>query len=218
MTSIRLTLLSDGPSDRALIPIITWALRALVVERAIESDWADLSRFGKPPKGLSERMRLCLEFFPCDLLCVHRDAEREPRETRVREIRAAWGGLSDVARPPALCVVPIRMSEAWLLFDQAALRRAAGDPNGKQSLALPRPTDVEQLPDPKSHLRQVMREASGLPGRRRHSINLSEYGRRVAELTDDFSPLRSLSAFTALEEELRQIVKAHGWSVNGNPT
>ena len=48
-----------------------------------------------------------------------------------------------------VCVVPVRMQEAWLLIDEAALRRAAGDPNGTQPLAMPDVQRLEELADPK---------------------------------------------------------------------
>ena len=100
----------------------------------------------------------------------------------------------------ALCVVPVRMQEAWLLFDEAALRTAAGNPRGRQELQLPRLGDIERLPDPKAILRQIIRTASGLSGRRLHRLEVST--QRVAELIDDFTPLRALLAFQALEQEL----------------
>jgi hypothetical protein len=34
-------------------------------------------------------------------------------------------------------VVPVRMTEAWLLADEFAIRSAPGNPNGTQSLDLP---------------------------------------------------------------------------------
>jgi predicted ATPase len=68
-------------------------------------------------------------------LFVHRDAERELLEKRVAEIHSV---VSEAAQtklvPPVVCVIPVRMQEAWFLFDESALRRAAGNPNGKQPL------------------------------------------------------------------------------------
>jgi len=44
MSSIRYTLLTDGSSDRALIPILNWLLRQHLLNHEIQSEWADLSR------------------------------------------------------------------------------------------------------------------------------------------------------------------------------
>ena len=221
MKELRYTLLSDGSSDRALLPIITWLLREHRVDCAIQSTWADLRRLPKPPKTLPLRIISSLELYPCDLLFVHRDAEREPRENRVAEIREAITlAVESVPVPPTVCVVPVRMQEAWLLFEEAALRRAAGNPRGKQPLQLPVSDKVEQLPDPKNILHELLRSASGLTGRRLKDFSVRECAGRVAELIDDFTPLRCLEAFRALEEDVKQIIQAQGWcsSPDGKPS
>jgi hypothetical protein len=57
---------------------------------------------------------------------------------------------------PHVPVIPIRMTEAWLLLDEAEIRRVAGSPNGKVSLGLPKAKDVESIPDPKAQLAQTL--------------------------------------------------------------
>lgn len=86
MNELRYTLLCDGSSDRALMPILTWALQQHCAESAIQAEWVDWGRLRNPPKTLSEKIRVALELYECDLLFVHRDAEKEPREARVAEI------------------------------------------------------------------------------------------------------------------------------------
>jgi hypothetical protein len=212
MNELRFTLVGDGGSDKALIPVITWLLRGQKVTCAIQPEWADLWSLPRRPRGLTERIRLGLELYPCDLLCVHRDAETQSRETRVAEILKAVQSARLTESTPAVCIVPVRMTEAWLLLDEAALRRASDNPSGRQPLDLPRISQIETLPDPKRRLHELLREASGLHGRRRSKLSVANRTARVADLVDDFSPLRGLSAFRALEEEIRQIVQAHGWS------
>ena len=86
------------------------------VDRPIEAAWADLRAFLKPISALDHKIRAALELYPCDLLFVHRDAEREPRANRVKEIQLAIQRISSdfFAGRPYICVVPIRMTEAWL--------------------------------------------------------------------------------------------------------
>lgn len=102
------------------------------------------------------------------------------------------------------------MQEAWLLFDESALRRAAGNPHGRNALRLPPLARLEDLPNPKQDLYDLMREASGLRGKRRRRSPLS--ARRVAEFIEDFSPLRSLPAFSALEEYLARAIVENHWN------
>ena len=211
MTELRYTLLADGPSDRALLPLLTWTLRTQGVARAIASDFADLRRLRQRPRGLVMRIAAALLLYPCDLLFIHRDAEREPYATRHSEITQAVGELVQRKQelPATVCVVPVRMHEAWLLFDEAAIRAAAGNPNGRQALQLPRIADIEGMPDPKDVLHQLTRTASGLRGRRLAALDVPTW--RVAELIDDFAPLRALPAFAAFERELAAVVGAQGW-------
>ena len=216
MKELCYTFLSDGSSDKALMPILNWLLRVNQVECAIQSNWADLRRLPKPPKKLLPRIINSIDLYPCDLLFIHRDAEREPRENRVSEIREAIEEVvkQSVAVPPHVCVIPIRMQEAWLLFDEAALRKAAGNPNGRQPLELPNIRKVEQLPDPKEYLHELLCKASGLTGRRLKQFSSDKVNgcvHRLAELINDFSPLRALSAFQALETEIQEVIEMQGW-------
>lgn len=212
MNELCYTLLSDGSSDKALMSILTWLLRVHEVECAIQSNWADLRRLPKPPKTLPPRIITSLDLYPCNLLFVHRDAEKEPRQKRVLEIEEALKVVKQSTPvPPVVCVIPVRMQEAWLLFDEVALRTASGNPRGHQQLQLPDITKVEQLADPKEILHNLLREASGLTGRRLKQFSVHERVHRLAELIDDFSPLRSLPAFKTLEIELEQVIREQGW-------
>jgi hypothetical protein len=203
MDEIRYTLISDGSSDRALMPILTSVLREKGNIKRVQPEWADLGRLPQPPQGLCERILRAVDLYPCDLLFIHRDAEGEDPETRYREIQSA---ITEVAKRgfqmPAICVVPVRMTEAWLLFDECAIRRAAGNPNGKDPLDMPQLSTIEQIPDPKALLFQMLREASGLSGRRLKKFREGECRIRITELITDLSPLRQLSSFQRLEKDI----------------
>lgn len=196
---MRYTLVTDGSSDRALIPIINWAFHDVGFSGAIEANWADLRRV--PPLrrfDLQTRILTSIELYPCDLILVHRDAEREPREDRVAEIAAAAP-----LNPSAVPVVPVRMTEAWLLHDVIAIRQAAGNPNGVDELTLPPLETTEQIPDPKEVLYTALRDACGLNVRRRARLDVTNRRHRVSELITNFAPLRRLPAFAAFQADLR---------------
>ncbi len=149
MNEIRYTLLSEGTSDRALLPILTWLLQGHLSGCAVQSEWADLARLPKPPKSLSERIQCSLELYPCQVLFIHRDGDNQGREQRLEEIGKA---LTQVRRSmsPTICVIPVRMTEAWLLLDEAAIRTAADNPKGSQAL---------QIPDTKYQKNRAMRRS-----------------------------------------------------------
>jgi len=151
-----------------------------------------------------------VDLSPCDVLFVHRDAEREPHATRRAQIDAAVAQQPSL--PPVVGVVPVRMQEAWLLVDEGAIRQAAGNPNGTQPLGLPLLARLEDLPDPKAMLYEVLREASGLSGRRRREVPVRQHATRIPEFIEDFSPLRRLAAFQVLEAAVAHLVAAQGWA------
>jgi hypothetical protein len=207
MNQLSYTLVSDGSSDRLLRPILDWALRENSAA-SFEGHWADLRQHRDPPKELAARVTAALRLRPCNLLFIHRDSERVVREDRVLEIQEAVRLPPEL---PAVCVVPVRMTEAWLLLDESAVRIAAGNPAGKESLDMPSVESLERLADPKTTLYQLLRRASARKGRRLDSLRPQVRVHRLAELLKDFSPLRSLSAFRAFEADLREVLSAHGW-------
>ena len=208
MPQVVFTLISDGSSDRALLPILRWLILQHLPNHAVQDKWADFRRLRRPPKGLAERIKEGLHLYPCDLLFVHRDAENQDPAMRRREIADAMVRLrNDIeAPPPAVCVIPVRMMEAWLLFDERAIRIAAENPSGMTTLGLPSLQRVESLPDPKSVLHEALRQANGSSGRRMKTFErrLGRAVHLIAERMEDFSPLRLLPAFQSLEEDLKQ--------------
>jgi hypothetical protein len=210
MKPLRYTLISDGSSDRAFLPILNWLLIDLGIKSAIQGKWADLRMLPNPPKSLQEKISVALDLYLCDLLFIHRDTENESREKRLDEIQEAIE-LAKITDVPVVSVIPIKMLEAWLLFDQPAIRKAAGNPNGKCQITLPALNKAEELSDPKSELLKILMDASGLKGRRLKKFNETQSIQRLADLIDDFSPLKDLSAFQALKTDLAETLKKQGW-------
>ena len=219
MQGLRFTLVADGSSDKALLPILVWLLREHFGRIPVQPEFADLRRLRNPPGELSERIARSIELYPCDLLFVHRDAERESIEQRVMEIREALERCV-IDTPPVVYVVPVRMQEAWLLINESALRKAAGNPQGRQPLDVPELRKLEDLPDPKQVLHALLHEASGASGRRlKHfSRDVGRYAHRVAEQIDDFSALRGLTAFRRVEHQVAALGRNGIMSFPGRDT
>jgi hypothetical protein len=185
--------------------VINWALTQIFLPGntlVIKPQFADYRDVPNSPRRLPQTIEKAVQDFPCDLLFVHRDAEREPPARRRREIleAAQEAGFSAI-----VCVVPVRMTEAWLLFNETAVRRAAGNPHGTVQLRLPPLNRLEREPDPKVVLRAALETASEARGRRLRQFqrDLPMLVHRVAELIEDFSPLQSMEAFRFFYEELQ---------------
>ncbi|HLM01650.1 MAG TPA: hypothetical protein VK400_11395, partial [Pyrinomonadaceae bacterium] len=184
------------------------------VKKTIYSEWAELRHLLPVPRGLVEKIEKTIELYPCDLLFIHRDAEKESLDNRRQEIKDALAKLNakNLEIPVSICVIPIRMQEAWLLFDVAAIRRASGNPNGNLEIDLPKLKFIENIPDPKEVLYQFLREASERTGRRLKKFNVRHSAGQVSQFIQDFSPLRTLSAFQQLEEDIKEIINNQNWT------
>lgn len=210
MKALRYTLLSDGSSDKMLMPILNWLLGQHLESIPFKEAFADFDLLRKPPelRRLDLRIKTAIDLFPCDILFVHRDAEKGSYQDRVVEIQDALQQIGQ-ENPTfwAVKVIPIRMSEAWLLIHEGAIRAASGNRNGKHSLPLPPLNKLESLPDPKSKLIELIRLASDLKGRKLQRLNERSAIHRVATYIPDFQDLRKLSAFRNLEQELVETLK-----------
>ena len=206
--SLRVTLVTDGSSDIVLVPVLEWLIREITSEY-FEIRWADLRGLSEVPRDLAEKLAAAIAIYPCDLLFVHRDAEGQDPGVRYEEIQAA--NQTDRLH---VCVVPVRMQEAWLLHDEVALREAAGRPSGTEDLSLPPARRWERLPDPKGILYQALRTANGARGRRAKRFNPARAAHRLADLVNDWSPLRDLTAFPQLESDTREALTRLGISVS----
>jgi hypothetical protein len=61
-------------------------------------------------------------------------------------------------------------------------------------------------------LRELFVQATELPQRRLKRFRIEQAVHRLAELIEDFSPLRQLPAFCQLENELKTVIETSQWS------
>jgi hypothetical protein len=151
--------------------------------------------------SLSDRVSRALDLHPCDLLFVHRDADSGPASDRDTEIRAA---LSFNGNPPAIVLVPVRMTETWLLVDELAIRRASGNLSGTSELGLPQHSRLEKQADPKTVLFGALQRASGLGQHRLRRFDLNQARRQVSGFMEDHSILRALPSFVHFETQVKE--------------
>lgn len=193
---MRFVLICEGSSDAPLSNHI----RCLLVECGCARPRGDVfhrgSRIGDKVREAVNRSS------DLDLLFVHRDADSAGAEARLREIEAGVReGVGDTL-PSGLrhvAVVPVRMTEAWLLLDEAAIRKVVGKPNGVTPLGLPPAAKVETTPDPKEVLRNALLAAVETTGRRRRKFR-REFPRLRRSLLEDLplgGQLASLPSWNA---------------------
>ena len=183
---ITYTVVADGGTDRLLVPVIDWAIHRLDPEVDILEP-----EFEKRTGSVGEYFS---SYSPTTMLVfAHRDAEGSSIDHRLREFDNVSGVVP---------VIPVRMSEAWLLIDGDAIARAA---DSRVTVSVPRLNTLEQIADPKTVLETLLFGAAGSPtGRRAKKFKDSLAKRRVnlASLIKDYSPLESLEAFRRFQSSL----------------
>ncbi len=192
-------LCAEGSTDAMLVPIVRWAL-AQRLGRLAPAD-GELSTAGGSLAGsIAVALR---DYEGVDLLVVHRDADQPDHTARAAEIEAALAAstAAGAVLPAHLIVVPAVESEAWLLFDEAAIRRAAANPRGKARLGLP-PRHHDRIADPKSVLNAALDAASEYTGRKLRNFQRDRRPVDVANEITDFTPLRQFDAFCAFEADV----------------
>lgn len=199
MKVLTYSLLSDGSSDRALIPIINWLLRQHLPTSILSEQWVDPARLGISARELVRRIKAAVRDYPCDLLFIHRDSENSTWEQRAQEILSAVEASRVKIAVP---IVPVRMTEAWLISCEPELRIAAGNAAGTMPLKIPDSKKLEGILDPKETLFDLLKTASGLSPNRLKKFRPHQLIHRLADLIEDFSYLRQISAFQRFEQDV----------------
>ena len=202
---MRFLLACEGQSDAGLVPHIQ---RLIIGSGETEVD-GDPWFYGGP---LANKIRTGLQVAEhmVDILFVHRDADSASADARLQEIANAVGEVADT--PHWVGVVPVRMTEAWLILDEAAIRTAVGNPNGRTPLQLPTPREAERRADPKGILEDAFLAASETTGRRRQKIK-RDFGRLRRQLLVNLpidGPLAQLTSWARFRDDTLDAVATIG--------
>lgn len=202
-------LLSDGTSDKALIPIIDDAILKFSGFRSPQGKRADLSRYSRPLKRLCDKIDCAIDLYNPDIIFIHRDAEKESIQRRVIEIdrHCIKSKLVNTRQWNHIKVIPVRMTEAWLMIDEAAVKSAAGNPNFNGKLNIPPIKKLESLPDPKQLLKEAIKTASCLNGRGLKKLDIGHCIQLIPEFIKDFYPLVELKSYQFFTKQIIEHLK-----------
>ena len=185
------SVVADGGTDSLLVPIIQWAVHR--IDPGVEILEPEFrKRIGSVADFLTTYETGAM------LIFVHRDSENLGLDERRREFET-------LDRQDFVPVVPVRMSESWILFDGPAIAKAAGSPSSQ--VPVPPIAEIESIPDPKYRLNELLFRAAGAPTGRKGKIFRSSITRRrvsVAEYITDYSPLENVPAFRSFQEVLAE--------------
>jgi Domain of unknown function (DUF4276) len=201
----RFTLLAEGSSDRVLLPIIRWMLSQHHAAYEWSEQLANLSALPVAPRSLSDRISASINYFPSDILFVHRDSDNASVESRVEEIRTAFANNEDSLDVICIPIIPVRMTEAWLLISEPALRASVDNRNSRVALNLPSINNIEVIANPKQLLEEKLLMASELTGRRRKKFHFPAHRARIPDSIDNWNRLLELPSARRLYNAIGQL-------------
>lgn len=191
----------EGSSDEALLGVI----KTLAINSGATRVTGDAFNMrGTVRKKIEFMMNQTADY---DILFIHRDADDSDPQPRYEEIQQA--GLDSSWDGPLVGVVPVQMTEAWLLTDHQAIRDVAGKSRGRVGLHLPGVNRIEDTHDPKSVLLDAYLSASEATGRRRKDVikRFSARRRTLLERLDPDGDVSALRSFVRMREDIHQAVR-----------
>lgn len=194
---MRFLLACEGQSDSGLVSHI----ERMIIEgsNAAEVEGEYWSRSSPLERKVREGLQAAGNMV--DMLFVHRDANSAGAQARRAEIDEAVAAISNA--PRSVAVIPVRMTEAWLILDEAAIRKAVGNPNGRAPLDLPTSREAERRADPKRILADALLAASKETRRKRQQVQ-RDFGRLRRRLLVDLpigGPLEHLPSWVAFRDD-----------------
>lgn len=200
----RALFLADGPSDMPLSDHLEQLSRRTGL--LLEVVPLDPHRVPAAGRTIEGRVKAALaQDSDFDCVLVHRDAEKQDPERRFEEVRDGVNAAGFSG--PAVGIVPVKMTEAWLLLDEQAIRRVAGHPSGTADLGLPKPRHVEGVAHPKAMLQDALITASGASGRRLRVLKkrFGAHRRQLLEALDLDGPIEHLAAWQRLKNDVSDL-------------
>ena len=210
MKNVALALYAEGSTDQLFLPEV---IRRTAKQNLIQSgqqyidvkpvDPISFSKTGmKQDECILQAARRAASY---NILIIHADADYRTAERALKE--RFYPGYSLVQQAQeAVCrcvlpIVPVQMTEAWMLADPEALRAALGTSKKVQDLGLPLKAKlVEADSDPKHTLKMIVSKANTHRSRQRFVEVNSLYtflGRKV-----DLSRLRDVPAYQRFVHDL----------------
>lgn len=170
----------EGSSDVGLVHLIEGEFARLGVELRLTTPALERAT---GPRTIQARVRAALGSIggAPQVIVVHRDADNVDYEARCDEIHSHVQPVAGGAI--VVPIIPIRMTEAWLLLSDADIRWVAGNPGGTRPLSLPTLHEAERMADPKARLREALLAAAEVTGRRhlQHRKRFPQHRRQLLE-------------------------------------
>ena len=146
-----------------------------------------------------------IDKYGISFLCVHKDADDQSDErvfsTAIRPAISELNRQNDDYCKAVVAIVPIRMTEAWLLADKILFKQHLGTELSDEDLGFT--NNPENIANPKQTISNAIRIAmSNRPKRRRQQLTISELYMPLGDQIDTIH-LEKLSSYRKFKESVR---------------
>ena len=218
---LSLALYAEGPSDNCFLPlIIERTTRNIIDQRWPRDQYERIALSGVKiiPKQRGKRdvciLSAAREACKNNALNVHSDADDKTTH-RAQKERIQPGFDLVLKSTEKVCehlipLIPVQMTEAWMLADREALLYAIGVFGKPQGLRLPNASEVERDANPKHTLNEIVRQAN----LNRSSSKRSSYRRKI-DISDryeylagrvDLSKLALVPSYQTFRDDLIEVL------------
>lgn len=227
MTTLTIAFCPEGPTDGRFLSSVIQRTAADLLSRfgSAQVDVLEPTPFERPKgpllDGAQRLLAVARETRGFHCLIIHADADdASPQRALAERIGPARALI--VADPSAqpqqvVALVPVTMTEAWMLADTPLLQEALDtDLLVVRDLGLPHPNGAETVAQPKEALRVALQKIqAALPPRRRQPTAelLADLYGQLAEIP--LPSLRQLPSFLAFEASLYEALTALSFVATG---
>lgn len=215
MRQLVVALFAEGRTDERFLPVVIqrtadWILRqrALTLVEVLEPETMEPdSEAGNQAERILSVARKAAGYHA---LIVHADADAPTREDALaHRIEPGWQLVREAENQicrALLPIIPVRMTEAWMMADVEAFRQVVGTDLPADQLGFPnQPHEVESIQDPKQELGVALNQVF-TGQRRRRKVNLGQYYEPLARRIR-MEVLERVPAFRAFADDLTELLQ-----------
>ncbi|SFF14100.1 DUF4276 family protein [Thermoflexibacter ruber] len=157
---------------------------------------------------VQEASKKGIEDFGIMLLCVHTDADditdRQVRQSKIQPAKEFLSCLDENRFCKIVAaIIPIQMTEAWMLADTTLLKEQIGTTQSDAELGLHR--NPEEVNNPKNLIREIIRatQADRKQRQRGRELDISDLYQIIGQSLE-LSSLERLSSYQNFKQEVRE--------------
>jgi len=219
MNTIIFALYAEGRTDERFLPLIIQRTAIDILIRrgkkiVYVADPAVLVLENPEPSSRAERiLRAAQQASGYHALIVHADADHPTAYQAMKErIQPGFERVLTERDKNEVCrqlvpIIPIRMTEAWMLADIEALQEVIGTDLDAERLGISKKRNIESDTDPKQTIKEAVRNAEANSSPRRRRIKLASLYEPLAGRIR-LERLQSLSAYRQFADDLTKTLAA----------